>query len=499
MASDEQEHREKARLLVASNRGPVTVEAVEGGEDEVRRGGGGLVSGMQTALAASEGAVWVCSALSDRERTLARSAQGRPLSAVGVDTGDLEVRMLPIDAMTFRRAYNGIANSTLWYLAHMLYEPARSPVFDSAWGRQWLAYERYNRQFAEALAQDAADGATVMVQDYHLFLVPDMLRQLRPDVRIGHFTHTPFAPALYFGMLPDGVARSLLTGMLGADILGFHDPRWVRDFQDCCASVLDARIDGDAVVVDGRRVECRVFPLGVDAGELEDRSRRRDAIARHGYLSSLVGDCAVITRVDRTELSKNILRGLLAYREFLRMYPDWQGRVVHLAFAYPSRYDLPEYREYASAVERLGREIEDEFGTDDWSPLHLQIADDLPGSLAAMRMADVLLINPIRDGMNLVVKEGLVLSERDAVAVLSRMAGAAPELGADALLVNPYDVTETAQAIHRALTMDPAERAARAERQRAAASKGNPVLWFRDQIEAVERVPVRTGRPAAGG
>ena len=475
-----------AHLLVASNRGPVTVEAVEGGEDEVRRGGGGLVSGMQAALAASPGAVWVCSALSDRERVLARRAQGQPLSAVDVDTGDIAVRMLPIDSGTFRRAYNGIANSTLWYLAHMLYEPARSPSFDAAWNRQWQSYERYNREFAEALAQDAAEGATVMIQDYHLCLAPAMLRERRPDVRIGHFTHTPFAPALYFAMLPDAVARELLTGMLGADVLGFHDPRWAADFRDCCVRVLGADLDGDAVVHDGRRVQVAVFPLGVDAEEIIARSRRRDAIARYGYLQSIVGDCAVIARVDRTELSKNILRGLQAYREFLRTHPEWQGRVIHLAFAYPSRYDLPEYREYAGAVERLGREIEDEFGTDDWSPLYLQIADDLPGSLAAMRMADVLLINPIRDGMNLVVKEGLVLSERDAVAVLSELAGAAPELGADALLVNPFDVSATAEAIHAALTMPAAEKADRAARQRVAAGANDPVSWFRAQIEAVE-------------
>lgn len=478
----------RASLLVASNRGPVTVEAVEGGEDEVRRGGGGLVSGMQTALAASPGALWVCSALSDRERSLARRAQGGPLSSVDVDTGDVSVRMLPIDAGTFRRAYNGIANSTLWYLAHMLFEPARTPVFDQAWARQWLAYERYNRQFAEALAEEAAEGATVMVQDYHLCLAPGMLRELRPDVRIGHFTHTPFAPAVYFAMLPDAVARQLLVGMLGADVLGFHDPRWVRDFQDCCAQVLGATVDGEAVLIEGRRVLCRVFPLGVDAAELQERSTRRDAVARHSYLSALVGDCAVIARVDRTELSKNILRGLMAYRQLLRTHPEWVGRVVHLAFAYPSRYDLPEYREYAGAIERLGREIDDEFGTDDWTPLYLQIADDLPGSYAAMRLADVLLVNPIRDGMNLVVKEGLVLSERDAVAVLSRTAGAAPELGEDALLVNPYDVTETADALHRGLIMSPQDRADRAARQRVAAGAHDPISWFRDQIEAVEGI-----------
>src|SRR5690606_23122668 len=187
---------------------------------------------------------------------------------------------------------------------------------------------------------------------------------------------------------------------------------------------------------------------------------------------------------DRTELSKNIVRGLAAYREFLATHPEWHGRVVHLAFAYPSRHDLPEYREYTAAVQRSAQEIEDEYATEDWDPLILNVQDDYPRSLAAYRLADVLLVNPIRDGMNLVAKEGPVLSPRSAL-VLSREAGAAAELGRDALLVNPYDVSGTAEAIHQALIMPEKERIERGERLRAAATALPPTAWFAEQLAAL--------------
>jgi trehalose 6-phosphate synthase len=218
---------------------------------------------------------------------------------------------------------------------------------------------------------------------------------------------------------------------------------------------------------------------------MRDRAFQRDALGRMRTLQQIVGDRAVITRVDRTELSKNILRGLMAYREFLRANPAWHNRVVHLAFAYPSRHDLPDYRAYTAEVKRLADEIDDEFGTDDWTPLKLEVADDFPGSLSAMRLADVLLVNPVRDGMNLVVKEGCVLSERDAMAVLSRQAGAAEELGDDAVLINPFDVTGTAAAIRIALEMPEVERELRAARLRAASEGASPQEWFRAQIASV--------------
>jgi trehalose 6-phosphate synthase len=475
-------------LLVAANRGPVQIVAGPGGKKEVRRGGGGLVSGMVSALS-EVGGLWVCAALNDRERAAARRAPDGHLAEAGYDTGGLDVRMLPLDPATFARAYNGIANSTIWFVNHLLYDSANSPVFDAGWRRLWAAYERYNRSFADALAAEAAPGAKVMVQDYHLDLAPRQLRERRDDVRIAHFTHTPWAPPEDFAMLPTVVGREILTGLLGADHVGFHSPRWSEAFLRCCAHFLDADVDLAAGTVrwEGRTVRTGVHPLGTAAAEIQARAHEQDSEAGLTELRDVIGDRKVISRVDRTELSKNIVRGLLAYRELLRSRPEWHGRVVHVAYAYPSRTDIPEYREYTASVQRAGREIEQEFGTDDWDPVLLDVANDYPGSLAALRLADVLLVNPVRDGMNLVAKEGVVLSERDCAVVLSREAGVADEYGEDALLVNPYDVTETAEALHTALSMPVAERRERSKRLLAAATALPPAEWFRQQLDALDR------------
>jgi len=474
-------------LLVAANRGPVSISAGAAGREEVRRGGGGLVSGMVSALS-EVGGLWVCAALNDRERAAARRAPDGHLGEAGYDTGGLDVRMLPLDPSTFARAYNGIANSTIWFIQHLLYDSANTPVFDAGWRRLWAAYERYNRTFADALAAEAAPGAKVMVQDYHLNLVPRQLREQRDDLHIAHFTHTPWAPPEQFGMLPTAVAREILTGLLGADHVGFHSRRWSEAFLRCCDRFLDADVDLAAGTVrwQGRTVRTGVHPLGTAADEIRAKAHDEDAEAGLAHLREVIGDRKVISRVDRTELSKNIVRGLLAYRELLRLRPEWHGRIVHVAYAYPSRTDIPEYREYTAAVQRAGREIEQEFGTDDWDPVLLEVANDYPGSLAALRLADVLLVNPVRDGMNLVAEEGVVLSEHDCAVVLSREAGIADQYGQDALLVNPYDVTETAEALHAALSMPAAERQERWKRLLAAATALPPADWFRQQLDALD-------------
>lgn len=479
-----------APLIVASNRGPLSVEAVDHADDKISRGGGGLVSGMQAALMNTPGATWVCAAMNARERSLARTANGRLSTIESVAEalhGDFDVRMLPIDATTYRRAYNGVANATLWFVLHMLYEPPTRPVFDREWRRQWQGYQRFNRAFAEALAEEAAEGATVMVQDYHLFLVPAMLRQLRPDLRISHFTHTSWVSPDYFRMLPDDVAAALLEGMLGADLLGFHTSRWAQAFRDCCLDVLGREPDG--------RRQVAVFPLGIDVQALVSRAHARDTEVRRREILDAIGGCAVIGRVDRTELSKNVLRGLLAYRELLRTHPEWLGKVMHLVFNNPSRGEIPEYRAYLDAVEQLAGEIEDEFATDDWTPLMLEIGHDYPGSLAALRLSDVLLVNSLRDGMNLVALEGCVLSEREPAVVLSREAGAVETIGSDALLVNPFDVSQTAQALHEALSLTRAQREHTAQRLRTRAPGTAPVDWFQEQVDAVESVPKATSAP----
>jgi trehalose 6-phosphate synthase len=479
-----------ARVLIASNRGPVAFGVDDDGHLVARRGGGGLVSGLQDVardpLFAEGGSVWVCAALSDADRRAACQAPGGRLDRAGHDTG-VAVRMLDVDRVVFDHAYNAIANRTLWFIQHMLFATPNAPNFDPVFRRDWDAYETYNGLFADALAAEAAPGATVFVQDYHLTLVPGYLRELRPDLRIAHFSHTPWAPPEYFRLLPDDVARAVLVGMLGADRLGFLTDQWADAFRACCRDVLGAEPvgPGRGIRLAGRTTRIGVHPLGVDPETLTDRVARTDVALRLGELREIAAGCRLIVRVDRTELSKNIVRGLEAYRELLRTHPEWIGEVMHVVCAYPSRHDLPEYREYTAAVQRTATEVFDEFAVDGWVPLRLEVADDYARSLAALSLAEVLVVNPVRDGMNLVAKEGPVLSRPGAALVLSREAGASAQMHRDAFVVNPFDVSATAEAMHAALSLPADERRARAGRLAAIATALPPREWFREQVDAL--------------
>ncbi|HMI23343.1 MAG TPA: trehalose-6-phosphate synthase [Streptosporangiaceae bacterium] len=503
----------KQRVLVASNRGPISYQFGADGSLTGRRGGGGMIAGVTSGLAAlgpEASVTWICAALSDADRAVARSRD-----AGARDEEGIPVRMLDIPPGIFDRAYNNVANSALWFLLHQLFDTPNQPRFGSEFRRDWRSYQAYNEAFADALTGEArtrqrarADGLRVLIQDYHLCLAPRMFRdRLRdqlggrlgeagPAAGIGHFCHTPWAPPDYYRMLPDEVGRALLDGILGADRAGFHAERWASAFLDCCAAVLGADVTRTGlagpgpgpvgrVTYRGHVTEVAVHPLGVDAAALRERARAGDVRAHAGALRRAAGDRKLIVRVDRTELSKNIVRGLAAYRELLATRPQWRGRVVHLAFAYPSRSALAEYRAYTGQVRELARQITEEFRTADWDPLILEVKDDYPRSLAACALADVLLVNPIRDGMNLVAQEGPVLSERGCALVLSREAGAAATLAADALLVNPYDVTETADALHRALEMPDAERQRRGAALAATAAADPPARWLGGQLASL--------------
>jgi trehalose 6-phosphate synthase len=270
--------------------------------------------------------------------------------------------------------------------------------------------------------------------------------------------------------------------MLGADRLGFLTHRWANAFTACCAEFAGGL--GDTRI--------GVHGLGADADFLRKRAHEADVEERIGALRAEIGEAPdgtarrAIVRVDRTELSKNIVRGLLAYRQLLDDHPEWRERVVHVAFAYPSRQDLAVYREYMAEVRRLADEINAAYGTPGWTPVLLHLKDDFARSLAAYRLADVALVNPIRDGMNLVAKEVPVVSDEGCVLVLSREAGAYEELGEDAIPVNPYDVVGTAIALHEALTMQAGERAERTKRLVAAATALPPAQWFLEQLGALK-------------
>jgi trehalose 6-phosphate synthase len=511
----------KQRVLVASNRGPVSYAFGADGTLIIQRGGGGLITGMTPGVAAvAEQAevTWICAAVTDADRVAAHQwgagaedPAARPAALDSEITDDVPVRMLDIPRDTFHRAYNNVANSTLWFVHHILFDTPNQPAFGQQFWRDWESYLDYNQAFADALAEEALAagagseqappaGVRALIQDYHLSLAPRLLRERLGDsareIGVAHFSHTSWAPPDYYRLLPREVGQAVLDGMLGADHLGFHADRWAAAFLDCCEAILGAEVSrsgcADAGTVGqvlhrGHVTELGVHPLGVDAAALRARAAADDVQAHIAAINQVAGGRQLIVRVDRTELSKNIVRGLAAYRELLATRPEWHGRVLHLAFAYPSRSAIPEYRAYTEQVQQMAREIIEEFGTPDWNPLILQVRDDYPQSLAACVMADVLLVNPIKDGMNLVAQEGPVLSQRGCALVLSREAGAAATLGEHALLVNPYDISETAAALHQGLAMPEAERQRRSAALAAIAAASPPARWLGGQLASLDR------------
>ncbi len=486
-----------AQLVVASNRGPVQFEIDEDGNLSSGRGAGGMVAALGPALA-GQGGTWVAAAISEGDRVAARRA-GRTGNRRRVDLpqGPVQLRSLVIDPRVYQAYYNRVSNRTIWFLQHYLFDVPRHPRFDRSFRLAWTNYQDVNRAFAAACDDEADDGGDVFLQDYHLALAPAMLRERRGDVGIAHFTHCPWAEPGYFAMLPSAAGTELLEGMLGADLLGFLVPRWARNFLRCCQDV-GYRVDRERDTVrsrDGRDVHVRAYPLGVDGDDLRRRAADREAQVQRRFVRELANRRRLVVRVDRMELSKNILRGLEGYSIFLERNPRIRQRVVHYVLAYASRRDLPEYQSYTAEVKQAAEAINERYRTRTWEPVVLELRDNYPKALAALALADVLLVNPVWDGMNLVAKEGPSVSERDAVLILSRNAGAADDLAEGALLVNPFDTHELAEALATALAMPADERAERARLLRDGASALPPQDWFNSQRKDLSGLRHGGGEP----
>jgi trehalose 6-phosphate synthase len=489
-----------APLIVASNRGPVTFERGQDGELQAHRGSGGLVTALLGALQDARG-LWVAAAMSEGDREMvARSAGGQ----VDMQTfgASYRVRYLDIPADTYDGYYNKISNGVLWFAHHYLWDTVRSPAFSDDVEHAWAKYVEVNRRFANALAEEgeaARNEPVYLVQDYHLALVPRFLRELRPNALIAHFSHTSMAGPTYLRMLPAEIRDELLRGMLGADVLGFHSQTWAENFMLSARQVPGTRVDLARARIrsDGRDVAVRIHPISVDARAMRDAASTPAVRERQRELDRWRGDARLILRVDRLELTKNIVRGFQAYELLLKREPSWRRRVRFLAMESPSRMDVPEYREYAEQSLAEAARINDEYGEDGWIPIDVRLQDDYLGALAAYGLYDVLFVNPVIDGMNLVAMEGPVLNRRQGVLVLSRNAGAHGRLGRYAIGVNPFDIREMSNALQAALEMPTDERTRRARGLSRLVLSNTAARWVSSQLEDLDRVRRRRDAIAA--
>jgi trehalose 6-phosphate synthase len=451
-------------MIVVSHRGPFGFTAHADGTFTAQRGGGGVVSALGPLLPEQPDRVrWIAAAMSDDDRAAVRAGA---VEAEGVD-----LDLLVLDPTVHRMHYDVVSNGVLWFLHHGLFDAVRRPRFDARFREAWDAYVEVNRQFATAVTANAADGDVVLVQDYQLFLVGASVREARSDLRVVHFTHTPFCGPNSIRMLPDDVAAALVSALSCAPA-GFHTARWGRAYEACAREVLGA----------DEAPPWFAASLGVDARALEAVAESDDGRAAAAALDALVGDRQLVMRTDRVEPSKNIVRGFLAYERMLELRPELRERVVFAAMLYMSRGGLSEYLAYGNEVEHTVARINERFATADWEPIVLDLRDDFARSVAGLRRYDVLLVNPVRDGLNLVAKEGPLVNERDGVLCLSPEAGAFDELGPAVERVHPFDLEQAAHALANALTLPPDERAARAARLRELASARTPADWLADLL-----------------
>jgi len=419
---------------------------------------------------------WIASALTEGDRARA----GETFEDTAEDGSPYRLHLIAHDEQAYDWYYNVVANPMLWFVHHSLWELPYAPRLDRAFHNAWRdGYAAVNAGFAAAVVAelDRTPEAAVFFHDYHLYLAPRLVREQRSDATLMQFVHVPWPQPDYWRVCPRTMRAAIHEGLIANDLVGFQADRWRRNFIYSTRELLGEDVTPKTVTA----------PISVDPAEFGEVARSAAVLAAEDDIVARRPEKLVV-RVDRTDPSKNIVRGFRAFELYLDAHPEMRRRVGMLALLDPSRQEIPEYAEYLGAIEREARRVNDRFQENGWTPIDLRIEDDFPRSVAAYKQFDVLLVNAIFDGMNLVAKEAPLVNERDGVVVLSENTGAHAELGDWALTVNPFDVDGQADAIHEALAMDAGERRRRLEAIRAHVREHDAGTWIDDLLAALDRV-----------
>jgi trehalose 6-phosphate synthase len=443
------------------------------------------------SLVSHHDVTWIASAMTDEDRAVVAEAGGAAIDEHARDGSAFRLRLVAHDETAYDRFYNVVSNPMLWFLQHYLWELAYTPSVDVAFQRAWDdGYARVNEGFAEAVLEELElePGAAVFFHDYHLYLAPRLVRDRAPDALLAHFVHIPWPQADYWHVLPEPIRAAVHDGLLANDVLGFHTQRWRLNFLRTASDLGGASCDfGEKTAVyRGRRSLVTVHPISVEPGEFDELARSEEVLAAERQLVERRPEKLVV-RVDRTDPSKNIVRGFRAFELYLDAHPEMHREVGMLALLDPSRQDIPEYAEYLGAVQREARRVNDRFQQAGWTPIELVVEDDFAASVAAYKQFDVLFVNAIYDGMNLIAKEAPLVNERDGALILSENAGAHDELGDWAISVSPFDVAGQAEAIDRALTMPAGERRERLQAICDQVREHDVAAWIEAQLADLDR------------
>ena len=483
------------KLIIVANRGPVKFNYDENGNRTFTRGGGGLVTAL-LGLAQHVEATWVAAADTDADKDF-------KVGKVELDNGSsLGVRFIEPSEEAYAGYYNVIANPLLWFLQHNMWDGIRTPSINrETWAAWNEGYVKVNEQFADAIAEEVRNSdkpTLVMMQDYHLYLAPQFLRRKLKkfkikNMKLMHFIHIPWPGPEDWGILPSEMRQSILDGLCSVDLLGFQTRDDALNFIRTCETHMprvSVNFKRGRIWVHNHSTHVRDFPISIDVDALRALADSESVAHYKEDMEHLIRDRKLILRIERTEPSKNIVRGFEAYGEMLELHPEHLGKVKFLALFVPSRLGVDEYQNYLDEIMAVAGRINAKYGNSDWEPIRILVGEDYPRAVAALREYNVLLVNSIADGMNLVAKEGPIVNQHDGVVVLSERTGARQQLESGAIVISPYDIYATAEALHNALTMSAEERIERATRLRWTIEREDIADWLCRQLEVLRELQI---------
>jgi len=483
---------EDKHLIVASNRGPV--EFYKGNDEkiEMRRGAGGLVSTLLPIMETVNG-TWIASAMSYEDAVIAHKYPDKRVP-VPMDDPKFWVPFVVVDKeKRYEKYYSVISNPLLWFVQHYMWNPPYTPEIDDKIHEAWHeGYVYVNKKFADRIVEEASSNEKdplIMLQDYHLYLCPTYIREELGDIFLSQFIHIPWPQPEYFCIIPDYMEKAIIEGLLSNDIIGFHIEKYVNNFLRTCENYA-AKVDFEKNIVwhNGHKTYVRDYPISVDDKGLIELAKTETVLKNEEIIKEIKKDSFLIYRTDRADLSKNIIRGFKAYDLFLEKHPELQGKVKFLSTGKPTRQQIKEYRDYKAGVDKIIDEINQKYSKDGWTPIEQIFKADYSLVAAAFKNYDCLMVNPICDGMNIVSKEGAVVNENNGVLILSEHAGSYEELKDYALNVDPFDISQTADAIYEALIMSQNERERRLKGLKKIVSERNIYHWITEQFDDIQKL-----------
>ena len=462
----------KRPFILVSNRGPVEHQMSGDGRPEARRGSGSVVTAY-SQMAQDFEFTWVASAMGEGDRLVSDHGRSPHLKSP-LPGHQINLKYVVTPRRVYHKYYNVLCNPLLWFLQHYMWNPPYNPNVDAAVHDAWeTGYIPVNQAFANAVIEEATvfsktheKAPIVISHDYHLYLMPEFVRQGVPDAVIQHFVHIPWPTPQYWHMIPDYITRRICESLCATDILGFQTLGDVRCFLDTVDEFIpDTIVDRNnhTVIWNGRTTSVKFYPLSINVEEVQRIANSPRALEYESKLSSDTGEINIV-RIDRAEPNKNVIRGFRAYELMLNRYPELKGKVKFLAFLVPSRTHIRQYKRYMDEIHQVIQQINNNHGTPEWQPIVPFIENNYTQAIAGMKLYDVLLVNTIIEGMNLVAKEGPVVNSRNGVIVLSHSSGVYQQLSDGVVSISPTDIEGTMEALHQAITMSAEDRKIKAEK-----------------------------------